>query len=721
MPPSQRDEKVSPPTGQDSPNSTHVVASPRTASAKKPSDPSQGNSKSRTIAQAQDGQRTVTYISSSKSGSPKTSPTQLAKHFGRYEIIKPLGEGGMGTVYLARDTQLERHVAIKVPQFVQGIEGEILERFYREARLAATLQHPGICPVYDVGEIEGTHFISMAFIEGRPLDDFIRPDRPMDQRSAAMIIRRIATAVADAHEKGVVHRDLKPANVMINKRKQPVVMDFGLAIQSDNYETRVTKSGTILGSPSYMPPEQLKGERESIGAVSDIYSLGVMFFELIAGRLPYEGATLMLVASQILTEPTPHLSEVRPDVDPRLDAICYKMMAKTISDRYASMKDVVRDLNDFLMNRSGAANANPSAASMEEINREEDEALNEFFHQTILSSPQTVFSKARRKNPSSWFSSTAGRWITAAVCFGVLALAVLLLVKTEKGTLRVEIHDPSISVLIDGEELQIGQTAEKDVALKPGTHSLAVKVGNSQIDLNAQSRLTTDGKQVLVKLGDVTLSGNQFTVVKGENPVLTIRFVETPVTKPDPQTSTAPPVLETPASTASSTAPSLERTKDSVTFAGIKVLHDVPIETLEPGGLVLVGYNSRVFGEVPNAFQGNYYTRCGRYQGITRFEILKGQKVFLALQGDEWGGGGDAEGNWKPEVVSREDLEKAGWKEIAPLPMALKSKDGSLEPWPSWIVFARDCQAGETFAIRNHKYTAPMLIWDKSSPSKEIP
>jgi serine/threonine protein kinase len=274
-------------------------------------------------------------------------PSQL----GRYRIIRTLGEGAMGAVYLAHDSELDRNVALKVPKFSSGDREELRARFYREARSAGTLHHRNICPVFDIGEIDGHLYITMAFINGCPLSDLIQPDKPFAPAEAANLVAKLAVGLAAAHEQGVVHRDLKPSNIMVDKLGEPIVMDFGLAQQDRTLETELTKAGSILGTPAYMSPEQVAGDTEKIGPPTDIYTLGVILFQLLTGRLPFQG-DLMSLLYKIANEPPVMPSSLCGEVDPEIEAICTRMMAKSIEDRFASMNEVAAALNAYAHNTS---------------------------------------------------------------------------------------------------------------------------------------------------------------------------------------------------------------------------------------------------------------------------------------------------------------------------------------------------------------------------------
>jgi serine/threonine protein kinase/formylglycine-generating enzyme required for sulfatase activity len=271
----------------------------------------------------------------------------LPSPFGRYEIVRVLGRGGMGAVYLARDSQLDRLVALKVPHREVAQNPEVRERFLREARAAAKFHHPNFCPIFDIGEVDGIPYLTMAYIEGGTLASKIKRGQPWEPRKAAKVIRQLAVALAEAHRQGIVHRDLKPANVMIDARGGLVLMDFGLARQFESDDATLTAAGAILGTPSYMPPEQAEGNIKAIGPRSDLYSLGVILYELLAGLRPFEGPVTKVLGMIVFVEPTPP-SAHRSGLDPRLEAICLKAMEKKPDNRHASMDEFAAALTRFL-------------------------------------------------------------------------------------------------------------------------------------------------------------------------------------------------------------------------------------------------------------------------------------------------------------------------------------------------------------------------------------
>ncbi len=232
------------------------------------------------------------------------APGNRVRYFGDYEIDRELARGGMGVVFRARQISLNRTVALKMILAGQLADESDVKRFYTEAEAAAQLDHPGIVPIFEVGQHEGQHFFSMAFVEGRSLAERLA-DGPMPPREAAALLLDVTRAIEYAHSRGVIHRDLKPSNILIGANGRPRVTDFGLAkrVQGDS---GLTGSGQIMGTPSYMPPEQAGGRRGEVGPAADVYALGATLYCMVTGRPPFQAATAMDTVLQVMSdEPVP--------------------------------------------------------------------------------------------------------------------------------------------------------------------------------------------------------------------------------------------------------------------------------------------------------------------------------------------------------------------------------------------------------------------------------
>lgn len=258
---------------------------------------------------------------------------------GRYQILAQLGQGGMATVYKAFQPSLDRTVALKVMRAGLSEDAEFRERFAREARAIARLEHPNIVQVYDYDEVDGQAFMAMAFIEGGTLKDKLdglaKTGERLPQREIARIIGQVADGLAYAHGLGIVHRDVKSSNVMLTRDGRAVVSDFGIAkIMSG---TQYTQAGVGIGTPEYMSPEQ--GQGKAIDARSDQYALGVMTYEMLVGKLPFAADTPLAVVLMHVRDPLPLPSEIDPGVGPGTERVLLKALAKEPAERYASVTD----------------------------------------------------------------------------------------------------------------------------------------------------------------------------------------------------------------------------------------------------------------------------------------------------------------------------------------------------------------------------------------------
>lgn len=278
--------------------------------------------------------------------------------FGPYEVLDKLARGGMGTVYLVRDPRLDRQAALKVSRYSDSHRPDLLKRFYHEARAAARLQHPNLCAVYEVGAIDGVHYLTMPYLEGTTLASLVHNyvARPA---AAAALAETLAWAIAFAHARDVVHRDLKPVNIMMvgRDRLQPVIVDFGVALRLDGEDDRLTVPGQLIGTVAYMAPEQHAAEPALAGPACDIYSLGVILYELLTGAPPFEGSAQRVRDKKLRADYRP-LSAACPEAGPALDAICRRALAPAAADRFATMTAFAEALAQVSM----APGAMPAAA-----------------------------------------------------------------------------------------------------------------------------------------------------------------------------------------------------------------------------------------------------------------------------------------------------------------------------------------------------------------------
>lgn len=301
----------------------------------RPTTPADDADQTRTFAF--DPSSTLAHLGPPISGRLDTWPPALT----RYKPLHLIGDGGMGEVYLAHDTQLDRQVAVK---FARRTKADTADRVLAEARAAARLHHPGICPVFDADVSDGVPYLTMAFVQGPNLAAELKRLGPCPPRYASRLVRSVAEAMQYAHDSGVIHRDLKPANILLTADHEPVVTDFGLAVRVDRDEL---SDSVISGTPHYMAPEQAAGDVGKIGERTDVFALGVILFEMLTGRVPFNG-TPRQVLEQVKAKRVPPVRKLRKQVPKELANVVAKATARAPQDRFDSMRAFADALSDYL-------------------------------------------------------------------------------------------------------------------------------------------------------------------------------------------------------------------------------------------------------------------------------------------------------------------------------------------------------------------------------------
>jgi predicted Ser/Thr protein kinase len=354
---------------------------------------------------------------------------------GRFEISLVLGEGAMGVVYLAHDPQIERPVAIKTlrPQGSMSSAEELKERFLKEAKLAGRLQHPNIVTIYEAGQDEGVLYIAMEFVDGQPLTRYLRAPDSLSLRERVEIVREVALALEHAHGRGVLHRDVKPGNILITRERRVKVADFGIGKLLSGTAADLTRTGQMIGSPAYMSPEQIRGEK--LDGRSDFFSLGVVFYELMTGARPFPGDSITTLVYQILhTEPRDPL-EIRADLPPAAREVFARLLAKAPDKRPVDGPDFLREtrriadqLGDAEQTIAFAAPVPSAATAPASIPPSPAQTLSSEASATGAATAASTGSAAAAPAPPIPPSRPAGGLILFGIAALLLALAIFLVV-----------------------------------------------------------------------------------------------------------------------------------------------------------------------------------------------------------------------------------------------------------------------------------------------------
>jgi serine/threonine protein kinase len=343
----------------------------------------------------------------------RTTPALI----GRYEILEQLGQGGMGSVYKARDPQLDRFVALKVPYFEGPPEKQAVARlrFLREARAAARVRHPHVCPIHDVGEQDGVPYVVMSLVEGCSLADHLRKHgRLNDCREAACLAAQIADALQAVHAQGILHRDLKPGNILLDSKGQALLADFGLARFDDDADC-LTAAGVVVGTPAYMAPEQRDPSIGPVDVRTDLYSLGVVLYQMLTGMLPRSAPGLPGPIKH--PEPAPP-SAHRADIDPHLEAVVLKAMSRDPAKRFANAAQLAASLNSWLA-------SNVSTQSLVPETRTDKSAPTDSPERAAVAAGQPAISETARANLRRLKTAKSrGRWMKVLVGTACLLLVV---------------------------------------------------------------------------------------------------------------------------------------------------------------------------------------------------------------------------------------------------------------------------------------------------------
>jgi eukaryotic-like serine/threonine-protein kinase len=349
---------------------------------------------------------------------------------GRYRVLRRIGSGGMADVWLAEDTHLQRNVALKVLHRRFAQDREFVERFRREAEHAAGLQHPNIVAVYDRGEYEGTYYIAMQYVEGAMLKDLI--ERGLAPAEAVELIRQVLEGARFAHRHGIVHRDLKPQNVIVDGDGKAVVTDFGIARAG---VSEITQTGSVMGTPHYLSPEQAQGQ--DVTSVSDLYSIGVILYEALTGRVPFEGESAVAVAMKQVSQTPQRPSSIKPQVSPALDAVVMRALEKDPGERFQSADAFIAAL-DAAIKEGPAGDGTAAFAALPPVVAPPEEEM------------AAAEEEERRRKRWLWAA------VAAAIVIGVL-VGLALTRDTTTGVPDVEGNPLNVAIqLLEQEGFEVG-------------------------------------------------------------------------------------------------------------------------------------------------------------------------------------------------------------------------------------------------------------------------
>ena len=369
---------------------------------------------------------------------------------GRYQIIRTIGEGGMANVYLAHDTILDREVAVKVLRGDLADDEKFVRRFQREAISASSLIHPNIVEMYDVGEDNGNYYIVMEYINGRTLKSLIKKRGALTLPEVIDIMLQLTSAIACAHDSYIIHRDIKPQNVLILEDGRVKITDFGIATALNSNE--LTQTNSVMGSVHYLPPEQANGSGATIK--SDIYSLGILMFELLTGKIPFKGDSAVEIAIKHMKEPIPSVRKINPDIPQSIENVILKACAKNTKNRYDNVKEMYDDIKNALTDEG--LQQQRLVYKYPENDLEKTLVvpnLSRMEKNSEVQGDEEMKQKSKKTKKESKLSKAM--WITGSICAFLLALICLVVIILPKVTEVEDVIIPDVTGLTVVEAEQI--------------------------------------------------------------------------------------------------------------------------------------------------------------------------------------------------------------------------------------------------------------------------
>lgn len=389
----------------------------------------------------------------------------------RYQIIRTIGEGGMANVYLAYDTILDREVAVKVLRGDLADDEKFVRRFQREAISASSLVHPNIVEMYDVGEDNGKYYIVMEYVNGRTLKSLIKKRGVLTLPEVIDIMLQLTSGISCAHDSYIIHRDIKPQNVLILEDGRVKITDFGIAMALNSNE--LTQTNSVMGSVHYLPPEQANGSGATIK--SDIYSLGILMFELLTGKIPFKGDNAVEIAIKQMKEPIPSVRKINPDIPQSVENIILKACAKNTKNRYDNVKEMYNDLKNALTEEG--LQQQRITYKYPENDLEETKVISNLSR--IEKNNEVKGEKEQMKPKESKVSKAM--WITGSICAFLLALICLVVIILPKATEVDEVTIPDVKGLsvVEAEQMlrELGLSVNAEVKEKKSDEEEGLVIG----------------------------------------------------------------------------------------------------------------------------------------------------------------------------------------------------------------------------------------------------